>query len=73
MANNGKRSRTARPKGSQDARPGIFIHCSEAFRRRLKRAAGFTGRTMSGYMLQCVLPQLERDEATMKKRGAAPL
>jgi hypothetical protein len=49
-------------------RPAIFIYCTEELRRRIDRARRFTGRTISGYVLQCVKPQLEQDEADMKRR-----
>jgi uncharacterized protein (DUF1778 family) len=48
-------------------RTGIFIYCGIDLRARLKRAARFSGRTLSGYVLHCVLPQIEGDEARMKK------
>jgi hypothetical protein len=50
-------------------RTGIFIYCSAELKLRIDRARQFTGRTISGYVLQCVQPQLMADEAEMRRRG----
>jgi hypothetical protein len=52
-------------KASKKKRIGVFIYCGADMRRRLRVASAFTGRTLSGYMMQCVVPQLEKDEARM--------
>ena len=49
-------------------RTGIFVYCDTDLRDRLKRTARASGRTLYGYVLQCVLPQLERDEALLKTK-----
>ncbi len=49
-------------------RTGIFIYCSDELKRRINAARKYTHRTISGYVLQCTILQLERDEAEMEKR-----
>lgn len=49
-------------------RTGIFIYCSEEFKDRVDRARKRTGRTISGYVTQATLLQLERDEDRPTRR-----
>jgi hypothetical protein len=43
-------------------RTGIFIYCSESEKKRLKRMARVTGRTLSGYVMYAAMARLRRDE-----------
>lgn len=47
-------------------RPAIFIYCSESDKKRLKRMARATGRTLSGYVMYAAITRLRRDERMLK-------
>jgi hypothetical protein len=55
-------------KRSRRKRTGIFIYCTEELKNRIDRARRFTSRTISGYVMNAVLPRLEADEVEMKRR-----
>ncbi|WP_041855787.1 hypothetical protein [Candidatus Korobacter versatilis] len=50
-------------------RTGIFIYCSDEFRKRLNRVRSATGRTISGYMMHAALKEIEADERHLSKRN----
>ena len=47
---------------------GIYVYCTEEEKERIDRARRFTRRTLSGYMLEAALRQVEADELEMAKR-----
>jgi uncharacterized protein YjiK len=57
----------AKKKDKQPTRMGIFVHCSEEFKKRLDRARRYQGRTMKEYVVRAVLKEIEADEAEMSK------
>jgi uncharacterized protein (DUF1778 family) len=46
-------------------RTGIFVYCTEDMKKRIDKARRFTNRTISGYVLNATLRQLEADESVM--------
>jgi hypothetical protein len=45
----------------------IFVDCAEELKKRVRRAAGFTDRSLSDYVVHALKRQLAVDEAEMKK------
>jgi hypothetical protein len=58
---------TKKQPNRKKKRTGIFIYCEVDLRTRLKRVARSGGQTLSGYVLACLRPQLERDERRVMK------
>jgi hypothetical protein len=44
---------------------GIFVYCTEEMKKRIDKARRFTNRTISGYVMNATLRQLEIDELKM--------
>jgi hypothetical protein len=51
------------------SRTVLFVICSEELKDRVKRAARFTDRDLSKYVIHAVKKQLESDESAMRRRG----